>query len=153
MMMEQLTQALAQVDQIFPSNAAAGTYNSSGIDMQKFHRAQWVIEIGAMTASSTVNITIQTAANANFNANVHNMTTNVNIAQVPNTTNNVVVTLETTADSVVQQNPGDRYARVSVVVGTAAVNFSVVGYGGEANHKPASLQNPAAVNAQYLTSP
>jgi hypothetical protein len=150
---EQLTQALAQVDQIFPSNAAAGTVNSTGIDMQKNQRALWIIEIGAMTASSTVNIVLQSAANSNFNANVHNMTTNTNIAQVVNTSGgNLVVTVETSAEAVTNQNNGDRYARVQVVVGTAAVNYSVIGFGGEATHKPASAQNPAAVSAQYVAT-
>jgi hypothetical protein len=150
---EQLTQALAQVDQLFPTNAAAGTYNSTGIDMSKNRRALWVIEIGAMTASSTVNILLQSAANANFNANVHTMAMNTNIAQVVNTSGgNLVVTVETSDEAVTNQNAGDRYARVQVVVGTAAVNFSVLGVGGEANHKPASAQNPTAVSAQYVAT-
>jgi hypothetical protein len=150
MFTEQLTQALAQVDQIQPSNAAAGTYNSTGIDMQKNRRALYVLEIGAMTATGTVNATLQSAANANFNANVHNMTGGTMTQVLAAGGGNTVITFETTDEAVQNQNPGDRYVRLQVIVGTAAVNFSVVGMGGEASHKPASAQNPAAVGQQIV---
>jgi hypothetical protein len=150
MWMEQLGQALGQVDQIFPSNAAAGTYNSVGVDMSRFHRAMWVIEIGAVSSGGTVNITLQTSPNANFNV-VHNLTTNTNFAQVTAAGANTVVTVELQADSVTNQNAGDRYGRVSVVIGTAAVNFSVTGFGAESNHKPVASQD---VNTTlYIASP
>ena len=45
---EQMTQGLSLADQIFPANYAAATYNSNGLDMQKFHRALFVLEIGVM---------------------------------------------------------------------------------------------------------
>jgi hypothetical protein len=151
MWMEQLGQALGQVDQIFPSNAAAGTYNSVGVDMSRFHRALWVIELGAFTSGGTVNITLQTAANSNFNAGVHNLTVNTNFAQVTSGGANTVVTVELQADSVTNQNPGDRYGRVSVVIGTAAVNFSVTGFGAESNHKP--VQSLDVNTTEYIASP
>jgi hypothetical protein len=151
---EQLTQGLAQVDQIQPSSYAAGTLNSTGIDMSKNRRALWVCEIGAMTATATLNIILQSAANANFNANVHNMATNVAIAQITQAGggNNTVITVETSDEAVQNQNSGDRYARLQCVIAAAAVNFAVVGMGGEANHKPASAQNPAAVTAEYVAN-
>jgi hypothetical protein len=145
---EQLTQQLAQLDQVLPSNAAAGTVSSTGIDMQKNRRALYVIEIGAMTASSTLNAILQSSASSTFASGVHNMTGgNVNL-----TTANAsqVVTFETTEEAVQNQNPGDRYVRLQVVVGTAAANYSVVGMGGEANHKPASLQNNTTTVSQQI---
>ena len=152
MFTEQLTQALALVDQIFPSNAAAGTFNSAGIDMSKNRRALWIIEIGAMTVSSTVNIVLQSSANSNFTG-AHTMATNTNLSQVVNTSGgNLVVTVETSDEAVANQNPGDRYARVQIVVGTAAVNYSVIGFGSESGHKPASQQNPAAVSQQVVAN-
>jgi hypothetical protein len=145
---EQLTQQLAQVDQILPSNAAAGTTNSSGIDMSKNRRCLYVLEVGAMTASSTLNAILQSSAVANFASGVHNMTGGtVNLA---NTNASQVVTFETTEEAVQNQNAGDRYVRLQCVVGTAAVNYSVVGQGGEANHKPASNQNNTTTVSQQL---
>jgi hypothetical protein len=61
-----------------------------------------------------------------------------------------VITFETTDEAVQNQNAGDRYVRLQVVVGTAAVNYSVVGMGGEANHKPASAQNNTTTVSQQL---
>ena len=149
MVTEQLTQGLAQVDQILPSNAAAGTVNSGGIDMQKFRRAIYVVEVGAMTASATLDAKLQSCSQANFASGVHNMTAGA-ITQIANTGNNVVVTLETSDDAVNQQNPGDRYVRLQCVVSTAAVNFSAAGMGGEARQKPASAQNNTTVVTQQL---
>jgi hypothetical protein len=145
---EQLTQALAQVDQIMPSNAAAGTVNSTGIDMSKNRRALYVLELGAMTASSTVNAVLQSCSASSFASNVHNMTGGT--VNLTTSNANQVVTFETTDEGVQNQNAGDRYVRLQVIVGTAAANYAVVGVGGEANHKPASLQNNTTTVSQQL---
>ena len=148
---EQLTQALSPVDNILPSNAAAGTVNSSGIDLQKFRRAIFVIEVGAMTASATFDAKLQSCSLSNFASGVHSITGGA-ITQIANTGNNVVVTIETTDEAMEQKNPGDRYVRIQCVVTTAAVNFSAIGLGGEAQHKPASLQNPSSVTQQLVVT-
>jgi hypothetical protein len=145
---EQLTQGLAQLDQIMPSNAAAGTTNSSGIDMSKNRRALYVLELGAMTASSTVNAVLQSSASSTFASGVHNMTGGTVNLNTGNT--NQVITFETSDEAVTNQNVGDRYVRLQVIVGTAAANYSVVGIGGEAEHKPASKQNNTTVVSQQL---
>ena len=148
---EQLTQALSAFDSILPSNAAAGTVNSGGIDLQKFRRAIYWIEVGAMTASSTFNAQLQSCAQANFASGVHNFT-NGAITQIANTTPNCIVSIETTDEALQNDFPGDRYVRLQCVIGTAAVNFSAIGLGGEANHKPASSQNPNTVVQQVVVT-
>lgn len=149
---EQLTQALSPIDYILPSNAAAGTTNSSGIDLQKFRRAIFLIEVGAMAASSTLDAKLQSCVLANFASGVHSMTGGA-ITQIANTSNNVIVSIETTDEAAEKQNPGDRYIRLQCVVTTAAVNYSAIGLGGEAQHKPASNQtNTTTVPQQVVVT-
>jgi hypothetical protein len=148
---EQLTQALSVADKIDPSNAAAATYTSTGLDMQKFRRALYEIQIGAMAVSSTLDANLQSCAQANFASGVHNITSS-NITQVPNTSNNARVTLEVRDLQVATQNPGDRYVRLRVVIGTGAVYFGVTGWGSEAPQKPATPQDIASVLQRQVVS-
>jgi hypothetical protein len=148
---EQLTQALSVADKIDPSNAAAATYTSTGLDMQKFRRALYEIQIGAMAASSTLDANLQSCAQANFASNVHNITSS-NITQVPNTSNNARVTIEVRDLQVATQNPGDRYVRLRVVIGTAAVYFGATGWGSEAPQKPANAQDIASALQRQVVS-
>jgi hypothetical protein len=141
MQTEEMTEGLAVVDYILPTNAAAGTYNSAkGIDMSKFARAIFIIEVGAMAASGTLNAFVQSSASATFASGVHNMV-NAAITQIVNTAPNCLVTVEVFANAVINENYSDRYIRLQTVVGTAAVYYGVVGLGGEAIEKPAKNQN------------
>jgi hypothetical protein len=145
---ETLTQALGQLDQIQPSNTAASTVNSSGIDLSKNRRVLYVLEVGAMGASSTVNAILQSSASSTFASGVHNLTGGT--VNLTTSNANQVITFETTEEAVQNQNAGDKYVRLQVIVGTAASNIAVVGLGAEANHKPASNQNNTTTVSQQL---
>jgi hypothetical protein len=156
MFTEQMSQGLSCADKIDPSNAAASTYTSTYLDMQKFRRAMYEIQIGTMAASSTLDANLQSCANSNFASSVHNIT-NSNITQVVNTsTGNTRVTIEVRDLQVATQNPGDRYVRLRVVVGTAAVFFGATGWGSDAPQKPASAQDSLQngnVNQRVVVTP
>ncbi len=150
MFTEQLSQALSCYDKIDPSNAAAGTATSTYIDMQKFRRCMYEIQIGAITGAGTLDAKLQTSANSNFNV-AHDMTLGA-ITQVTNANPNSRVTLETTHEAVQQQNPGDRYVRLSVTVTANNVLYGATGWGGEAPQKPAKAQDPATVLQRLVVS-
>jgi hypothetical protein len=143
---EQLSQQLALMDWILPTNAAAASYNSvNGVDMSRFKRALWVIQTGLFTANATLDARLQSSPNANFNV-VHNIA-GTNLTQVVNTTPNVALKMEVRAEYVQQQNSGDRYVRLNTTVGTAAVNYGALGFGGEAEQRPgaANYENTTTV--------
>ena len=140
MQTEELTQSLSLTDYITPSNAAAGTVNSPGLDISKFGRVLYEIQIGAITGAGTLNATLQSCSLANFASGVHNMTGGA-ITQITNASPNCRVTLETRPDAVAQQNVNDRYVRLQVVVATNNVVYGATGWGGEAVQKPASNDN------------
>jgi hypothetical protein len=144
---EQLSQSLSLVDKIDPANNATNNtaYSSSGIDMQKFQRCMFEIQIGANTGPAVLQAKLQSSATSNF-ASAHDMTGG-SISNVANTSTNCRVTLETTAEAVQAQNSGDRYVRLAVTIsGTnAAVVFGATGWGGSAPQKPAAAQDPNTV--------
>jgi len=139
----QLTEELSLVDKVDPSNAAAGTTNSSGIDMQKFNRCLFDIQIGAITGAGTLDAKLQSSASSTFASGVHNMTGGA-ITQVTNANPNNHVTVETSAEAVQTQNAGDRYVRLQCVVTTNNVIYGVTGFGGVAAQDPAKAQDIAA---------
>jgi hypothetical protein len=142
--LEQLTQVLAIADKLDPASESAGTVNSTGIDASKFRRILYEVQIGNVTATGTLTLSLQSAAASNF-ATPHTITGSALPAQ---STSNTRATLEVMADTIAQQNPGDRYVRLVAVVANAAIIYGATGWGGEAAEKPASNNNIAAVAAQ-----
>ena len=140
---EQLTQALSLADFIPPANTAnSATPNySTGIDISKFKRVMYEIQIGAITGAGTVDAKLQSAAASNF-ASAHNITGS-NITQVTNA--NTRVTIEVRSDEVQQLNAGDRYVRLAVTIGANSVVFGATGWGGSAEHRPANANDPNTV--------
>jgi len=140
---EQLTQSLAQLDYIAPVNQGTGTVNTPNpIDMSKNRRCMYQILIGVMGGGATIGLQLQSAAAVGF-ATPHNMTGGS--LALTTTAAGTIATIETTDEAVQNQNPGDRYVRLQVVIGTAACEIAVLGEAGEANHKPAQAQNVAAL--------
>ncbi len=152
MMQETGAQGLALVDVLDPINAAANTYTSLGVDMSKFKRVMYEIQLGAATATgTTVDANLQSAAASNF-ASPHNITGS-NITQITNF-NNKRITVEVRSDQVHQLNNGDRYCRLRVVVGTNAVFLGATGWGIEPVHRPGGQYdlNSTYVSQRVVTS-
>jgi hypothetical protein len=149
---EQLTQGLSIQGRIDPVQQAAGTVTiSAGVDMQKFRRAIFILDVGVFGASATVDLklvedTQSSLATATDVASDTSLT-NVAITQlVAGGGNNRLASLEIRSDQVAK-----RYVGVKVTVGTAATFISVLGLGGESVEKPGSLNDAAAV-AQRLVA-
>lgn len=143
---ETVTQCVVPMDYVLPSNAAAASYNSaSPIDMAKFHSAMYVISVGAIGGSATLDARLQSSA-TNFGT-AHNIS-QTNITQI--TAANAIVTIEVRSDQITGANAGDRWLRLNTTVGTAALNYSAVGYGFYAPQKPGNQYIPAAVTQQVV---
>jgi hypothetical protein len=130
MFTEQLSEALAVVGYIPPTNHAANTDNTlAGIDASKFKRLLAIGMIGALNAN------VQGYWEASAQANM-NVVTNV-AAAIPLTANvaNRAFFMELRAD---QLPANTRYVRPTFIVNTGASFLGVVVLGGESHFKPAS---------------
>ncbi len=137
-----MTQELSDYDQIAPSNAAAGTVNSGGIDMQKFHRCMYEVQVGAITGAGTLSVQLKSCSAANFASGVHNIGNPTNIT---NSAPNTRFTIETSDEAVAQNNSGDRYVRIQCVVATNNVIYGATGWGGCAAQSPAQSQDNTTI--------
>src|SRR5262249_46583473 len=130
---EQLTQALSIPSN--PTHAAAQTasFNSVSVDLQKFRRALFIIDIGAAPgAAQTFDAKLQESTDNSTFSDLSG--SNVSIAQI--TSANHTVTLEVRAGQLTK-----RYARIAVTIGGTTPSFTccVIPLGGEAVEKPGNL--------------
>ncbi len=139
---EQLSQALCLAGTaIDPVSQGVGTVTSGGVDLQKFKRVLFILQVGSVGAAGTVDAKLQQSSQL---ASGYADLASSNITQV--TASSKIVTLEIRSDQLTGSN---RYVRLSVTVGTNAVLISAIALGGEAIEKPASANDIAAV-AQRL---
>jgi hypothetical protein len=128
---ETLTERLAVVGQIPPSNHAANTDTSvAGIDMSVLRRLITILDMGVgFGANANAQLYYRASAQANMN-----VTTNV-AGAIPLTvnTNNRVATVEVRAD---QLPAGTRYVQPVLIINTAAANIGVICLGEDAGYKP-----------------
>lgn len=149
MFVEQLTQALAPYDYTPPQSVNNATISTNGLDLGKFKRAIWYVQLGSAGAAGIVAIVPQSAPTSAFST-IHNMTgfsiTNMN-------TTNTVVSVEVRSDQVTQQNSGDEWVRLNIVGSGNAVTVGALGLGGEAIQKPGGTSpNTSIVKGQYVCS-
>ncbi len=137
MFMETMAQQLAPIDVVNSLNTTANFNSAVGIDMSKFKRALYVLQLGVLNTAATLDARLQSGPNANFNI-THNIT-GTNIAQVLAASNtNTIIMIEVRSDQIAQQNAGDRYLRLNCVVAGSSINIGVIGFGCEPIQRPAS---------------
>jgi hypothetical protein len=146
---EQMSQALSlAATPVHPQSVAVGTSDTGGIDMQKFRRALFVLDVGAFGASATVDMKLQESPDNSTFTDLAG--TGVAITQLlAGGGNNRLATLEARAG---QLSQGKRYLRARVTVGTAATTLCCIPLGGEAVDKPGSAQDIAAVAQRSVVS-
>lgn len=144
MLTEQLTQALSiAAAPIHPQSVAVGTAQTGGVDMSRFRRAIFILDVGAFGASATVDMKLQQSPdNSTFTDIAGAAITELAAAGG----NNRLVSIEIRDDELAA---GDRYVRALVTVGTAATILQCLALGGEAVDKPGSANDIGAV-AQRL---
>jgi hypothetical protein len=149
--LEQLTQGLSVIDVLNSQSVTNASVNSSvGVDMSKFRRVLFIIQVPALGAAGTLDGRLQSSASSTFAAGVHNIT-NSNLVQINTGTtpgNNAIATIEVSADLVNFYNQGDRYVRLNLTGGGNAITVSALALGGEAVEKPAKNND---LNTTYLS--
>src|SRR5205823_2641134 len=126
---EQLSQALSIQGQIAPVSQGAGTVQpTAGVDLTKFRRALFILNVGVMAGGSTVDMKLQESVNSNLSSATDVAGSNVSITQLLAAGgNNRLATLEIRAGQATK-----RYMGVLVTVGSAASLIQVTCLGGEA---------------------
>ena len=147
MLTEQLTQALAIAGApIHPQSVGVGTADTGGLDMSKFRRALFVLDVGAFGSSATVDMKLQESTDNSSFTDLAG--TGVAITQlVAAGGNNRLATLEVRADQLTK-----RYVRARVTVGTAATLLQCLALGGEAIAKPGNVNDLGAVAQRSVVS-
>jgi hypothetical protein len=143
---EQLTQALGFCTEIDAQVINNTNKTTGAIDMSKFKRVLFVINVGAVTGGGSLNFQLVEDTQSSL-ATATNLAGN-NTSQTGFTTANKLVTFEARADQM-----SKRYLGLKVTeTGSQNVNVCVIGFGGEAVLKPGSAQNAASVNTQNVVS-
>lgn len=144
---EQLTQALSlAAAPLHPASVAPGTADTGGLDMQRFRRVLFVLDIGAFGASATVDMKLQESTD---NAVYTDLAGGAITQMAQAGGNNKLATLEVRAG---QLSAGKRYVRARVTVGTAATTLCCIPLGGEADFKPGSALDIAPVVQRVVVS-
>lgn len=144
MIIERLSEQLAVVSKLDPVSQGAGTVTSDVVDMRLFRRILFVLQVGALGASATVDMTIKgdSASGGSYTTTI----TGKVITQLTQagTDSNKVVLVEVTAEEMAAQ--GFRYCRAAVVVATAACLISLVALADNARYETAAEFDLAAVD-------
>lgn len=145
---EQMSQGLSIAGNPIHSQslAAATPTGTGGIDMSKFRRALFILDVGVFGASATVDMKLQESPD---NSTWTDLAGNgVAITQLTaGGGNNRLATLEARAGQLTK-----RYLRVLVTVGTAATQVCCIALGGEAISKPGAQNDVAAVAQRSVVS-
>jgi hypothetical protein len=142
---QQLSQRLGVVGSIHSASQSVGTALTEAIDLSKSRRFLFVVDVGALGASATVDFKVQGATTS---GGTYTTIANTSIAQI--TTNNQVATVEITTEGVQALNLGYTYIKGALVVGTAASQASVVAYAADSRNEPTSKQNVSYVAAPII---
>jgi hypothetical protein len=135
---EQMTQALSVLGKLDPQSLAAGTDTSiTNIDMSKFRRLMFIVEVGSVGAAGTVDFKLQESKTS---GGTYQDISGTAITQI--TATGKIATVEIRAE---QLDAGYQFVRHSLTIGGNAVLVGVVALGGEAVEKPGKAQDIAAV--------
>jgi hypothetical protein len=139
---EQLTQALSvAAAPVHAQTLNNATLQTGGIDMSKFKRALFVVDVGATGAGFSVTALLQESPDLSSWFTLAGTTINAITAQ------SKVATLECRSDQLTSTR---RYLRCAVTEGNGQnVSVAVIPLGGEAVQKPGSAQDHTSV-AQRL---
>ena len=141
---ERLHQRVAVVGTIDPQSGTAGNYDTDGVDMSKFRRALFVLLVGAMTSTGTVNAKLQGSADNSTFVDI----TGKAITQLTEagTDANKQALLEISDAELADTAATYRYVRMRVVTATAASLIAAVALGADPRYAPASDNDLASVD-------
>lgn len=141
-----LCQQLSLVDALEPVSNTTTT-NGLAVNMLYFNRIMYVLQIGVIQATGTVDFKLQSAAASGFGT-PHNMTGKA-ITQI--TASGGICKVGATSEDVgATVNQGDQFIRCVLVTGTAASLVSYVALAGAGNWKPENIHNQIAAVVQEI---
>jgi hypothetical protein len=143
---EQLTQALGFATEVDPQVMNNNAKTAGPVDMSKFKRALFVVNVGAVTGGGalTMQLIEDTASNLGTATNLAGSNTSLTAFS----TANKLVTFEVRADQMTK-----RYLGLKITeTGSQNVNVCAIGVGGEAIEKPGNANNAASVSTQNVVS-
>ncbi len=152
MMSETITQRLgiaASVNNATINAGGTATVTTGSVDMQKFHRAFFLAEIGTVVAGGTVTLQLIESASSNLSSPQNCPGANTSLTGL--NTSNKQYSFEVRAD---QLDAGYRYVGLQATETSSGHNvaITVVGFGDEASHKPGNAANDASVVTQNVVS-
>lgn len=140
---ERLSEALAVVSCIDPDAYTAAAYNGDVIDMSKYSRVLFIVQVGTLGSSATVDWLLKgdTASGGSYTTTI----TGKSITQLTQagTDDDKQVVIEVTAEEVAAQ--GFRYIRETLTVATATSDAGSVAIG-LVDVTPASALDLASVD-------
>lgn len=137
---------IAVLGTIDPVSQGAGATSTDVVDMQLFEKVLFVLIVGALGASATVDFDIK--ADSTSGGSFSTSVTGKAITQLTKagTDDNKQVLVEVDANALRAQDSGFRYIKGTATVGTAAslIACTVLGFG--CSYPPASQYNLASVD-------
>lgn len=157
--LEPLTQCLSVQDVLNYQTVNNASVSSNGIDMSKFTRVMYQIQVPSLGLAGTVDARLQASSTSTFAA-VTNIT-NTNLTQITvssTVNNNAVATIEVRGDQLAELGNNLRYVRLNLTGGGNALTVAAVGWGACAEQGPAqfydtqtgSTSNATLVNQRVL---
>lgn len=139
-----LSEKLAVVSCIDPDAYTAAAYNGDVIDMKLFERVMFIVQVGTLGSSATVDWILNgdTASGGSYATAI----TGKAITQLTQagTDDDKQVIIEVTAEEVAAQ--GLRYIRETLTVGTATSDAGSIAIAGRLSYTPASSYDLASVD-------
>lgn len=137
----QLKEALSVQNSIWGTNTQA-TQTTGTIDMQKFRRAMYAIQVGIVGSGGTIDAWLEESDYANASG-AANLASTVKITQI--IASNQAATLEIRSNQM-----SKRYLRCKVVTGVANSIVSALGIGAEGAYNPVYGNDDAAVGQRVV---
>lgn len=152
MFQEQLSQALsipsAPVHGSTIVSGGTATASCGGVDMSKFRRVMFVVDISAVTNGGSVTCTIEEASTVGGSYTTVSNSNITSVTATAVTAASKVVTLEIRAD---QLGSGKQFVRCKATeTGGQNVTVTIIPLAGEANQKPASAQDHTSVTQRLV---
>jgi hypothetical protein len=138
---ERMSEAIAiPAAGIRSASQSVGSVSTSAINLQKFRRVAFLIDVGTVGASGTVDFKVQWCATS---GGTYADLANTSITQI--TASSAYAIVEVTAEQVTAVQPTAQYLKGKLTIGTAASQVSVVPIAGICRFEPASNANDASV--------
>jgi hypothetical protein len=138
-----LNELIATLAALNPASVAAGTVVTAYVPAANFHSISAMIQVGAMTATGTIDAKLRQAQDAT-GTGVKDVTGKAITQILAATGSNTQASIELRSDDL-DSNNGFAFVALSVTVGSAASVLGAFLLGANPRYAPASVFNQAAV--------